>query len=43
MTHINDVPVYNIETLRDALRGEEELLVRVLNSDGTASFYEVGQ
>ena len=41
ITAINDVPVFNIDTLRDALRDSDELLVRVSRDDGTAAFFEV--
>lgn len=43
ITSINDVPVFNIDTLQDALRSTDELLVRIKKSDGTTSFFEVSR
>jgi len=41
ITAINDIPVFNTDTLEDAVRSTEELLVRVKRSDGSTAFYEV--
>lgn len=41
ITAINDAPIFNIETLQDALRTPEDLLVRLRLSDGTSAFFEV--
>lgn len=41
ITAINDAPIFNIETLQDALRTPEDLLVRLRRSDGTSAFFEV--
>ena len=43
ITSINDVPVFNVDTLRDALRSSDELLLRVTRNDGTSAFYEVAR
>ncbi len=41
ITAINDTPIFNTDTLEDALRGTEELLVRLKRSDGSTAFFEV--
>lgn len=43
ITAVNDVPVFNVDTLQDALRSSDDLLVRVMRADGTAAFFDVGQ
>ncbi|MDA0874595.1 MAG: trypsin-like peptidase domain-containing protein, partial [Bacteroidetes bacterium] len=41
ITSINDVPVFNIDSLNDALRFTGDLLVRVAKDDGSSAFFEV--
>lgn len=41
ITAINDIPVFNTDTLEDATRNTNEMLVRVKRSDGTTAFFEV--
>ena len=41
ITAINDAPVFNIDSLQDALRTSDEILVRLRRPDGTSSFFEV--
>jgi S1-C subfamily serine protease len=41
ITAINDVPVFNIDSLGDALRFSGDLLVRVARDDGSTAFFEV--
>ena len=41
ITAINDIPVFNTDTLEDAVRSAEELLVRVKRGDGSTAFFEV--
>jgi len=41
ITGINDLPVYNVDTLNDALRQQGDLLVRAVRRDGTTAFYEI--
>lgn len=41
ITGINDLPVYNVDTLNDALRQQGNLLVRTVRRDGTTAFYEI--
>jgi len=43
ITSINDVPVFNIDTLQDALRSSDDLLVRLQTADGTSAFFEVSR
>lgn len=43
ITAINDIPVFNTDSLLDALRNTEELLVRVKVADGSTAFFEVGR
>lgn len=40
ITAINDVPVFNIDSLNDALRFTGTLLVRVARDDGSTAFFE---
>ncbi len=41
ITAVNDVPVFNVDTLRDALEGDETVLIRAAKSDASTVFYEV--
>ncbi len=43
ITAINDLPVFNVDTLQDAVRASDELLVRVVSADGTTAFFEVNK
>jgi len=43
ITHINDSPVFNVAAAKQALDGEDSLLIQAIRPDRTVVFFELSR